>query len=357
MFATTSPPYLDKTNATAIHAALGLPTADGSVRHGGVGAQSRPRRGASPACRRRRSSQCWPTSAPASPAAATSATAATRQSPSSSPVRSPTRSRSPSLLGGGAATDEFLDRWRMPGETASRVWEERFGEHAYVPLAESAITDALKSAGVTPSELDHVIVDRSPLPRGERGRGLDRCAARGDRRRPHLGDRQHRRRACEPAPRRRARPRRARPDHRSPCCSPTAPMPWCCARPTRSSPTATVGATTVAEQIAAGRDDLGYPTFLTWRGLLHREPPRRPDPERPAAPPSLRTEPWKFGFVGSRCDVVRHPPPSARPGVRAAAVRSTRWMPERLADMPGHDRHLHDRPAGVLAQPARGGRR
>ena len=39
------------------------------------------------------------------------------------------------LVGRGAATDEFLDRWRLPGEDASHVWEERFGEHAYVPLA------------------------------------------------------------------------------------------------------------------------------------------------------------------------------------------------------------------------------
>mgnify|MGYP001082776161 FL=1 len=29
--------------------------------------------------------------------------------------------------------------------------------------------------------------------------------------------------------------------------------------------------------------------------------PRRPDPQRPAAPPSLRSEDWKFGFKGSRC--------------------------------------------------------
>ena len=37
----------------------------------------------------------------------------------------------------------------MPGDPASRQWEERFGEHAYVPLAEAAIAEALKQAGVT----------------------------------------------------------------------------------------------------------------------------------------------------------------------------------------------------------------
>ncbi len=61
----------------------------------------------------------------------------------------PTRACWPSRWRGASATAEFLDRWRLPGESASRVWEERFGEHAYVPLGEAALTEALKSAGVT----------------------------------------------------------------------------------------------------------------------------------------------------------------------------------------------------------------
>src|SRR4029453_16589544 len=52
-------------------------------------------------------------------------------------------------IGAASATAEFLDRWRLPGDPSSRQWEERFGEHAYVPLAESAIASALKQAGVT----------------------------------------------------------------------------------------------------------------------------------------------------------------------------------------------------------------
>jgi uncharacterized OB-fold protein len=44
-----------------------------------------------------------------------------------------------------------------------------------------------------------------------------------------------------------------------------------------------------------------YASYLTWRGLLEREPPRRPEPDRPAAPPSARAGDWKFSFTGSRC--------------------------------------------------------
>ena len=41
-------------------------------------------------------------------------------------------------VGGASATAEFLDRWRVPGEAFSKQWEERFGEHAYLPLVEQA---------------------------------------------------------------------------------------------------------------------------------------------------------------------------------------------------------------------------
>jgi uncharacterized OB-fold protein len=53
--------------------------------------------------------------------------------------------------------------------------------------------------------------------------------------------------------------------------------------------------------IASKRNDLAYNTYLKWRGILPFEPPRRPDPERPAAPPMSRNAAWKLGFVGSRC--------------------------------------------------------
>jgi uncharacterized OB-fold protein len=92
-------------------------------------------------------------------------------------------------------------------------------------------------------------------------------------------------------------------------------------------------ASTVAEQIESGRPGLPYASFLTWRGQLLREPPRRPDPEAPAAPPSFRSEAWKLGFTGSRCTAcgARHLPPN-RVCVNCRAV--DQMVPERLADVP-----------------------
>jgi uncharacterized OB-fold protein len=92
-------------------------------------------------------------------------------------------------------------------------------------------------------------------------------------------------------------------------------------------------AATVGQQIAAGNDALPYATFLTWRGMLEREPARRPDPDAPAAPPSFRSEDWKFAFIASRCDEcgTRHLPPQ-RVCVRCDAV--DRMSTEPLADVP-----------------------
>ena len=76
------------------------------------------------------------------------------------------------LVGRGAASDEFLDRWRVPGEPDSHVWEERFGEEIYLPLAREAFAAALKDAGITESDVDHAVVT------GLHGRAT-KSAARG----------------------------------------------------------------------------------------------------------------------------------------------------------------------------------
>jgi uncharacterized OB-fold protein len=90
---------------------------------------------------------------------------------------------------------------------------------------------------------------------------------------------------------------------------------------------------TVAGQVATGRAGLAYNTFLTWRGMVRREPPRRPDPERPAAPPSLRREGWKFALIGSRCQVCGtcNVPPQR---VCVGCHTIDKMVPEPLADVP-----------------------
>src|SRR5690606_24276187 len=55
----------------------------------------------------------------------------------------------------------------------------------------------------------------------------------------------------------------------------------------------------LADQLAAGAP-LAYGRFLSWRGMISVEPPRRPEPARPSGTAAARSSDWKFGFVGSR---------------------------------------------------------
>jgi uncharacterized OB-fold protein len=98
----------------------------------------------------------------------------------------------------------------------------------------------------------------------------------------------------------------------------------------------------VAAQVEAGDDGLPYANFLTWRGFLTREPPRRPDPVGPAAPPTLRTEHYKYGFVGHRCVAPTGPEgaecgtvhlPPVRVCVKCRSVDQMVRQP--MADVPG----------------------
>ncbi len=67
----------------------------------------------------------------------------------------------------------------------------------------------------------------------------------------------------------------------------------------------------VADQVANGAP-ITYAKFLSWRGQLQPEPPRRPEPARVSSTAAHRNEEWKFGFVGSkdRSSGAVHLPPS-----------------------------------------------
>ena len=325
-FATCDPGYLDKTNATAIHAALGLPANAaafdmlGSVRSGAGALRA--------ALDARR------------PTLAVLADVRTGL-PAGGDEREGGDAAVAFLCGDdvagtviaepiafASASAEFLDRWRVPGESASRQWEERFGEHVYLPLAAAAMGEALKQAGVSSASLQHVIVAG---PHGRASKGAARAIGAkpealaddftgviGNTGTAHAGlllaD------ALD----------RAAADQLIAVVSLADGADVTIWR-TTGALTARRPALTVAQRIAGGTP-VGYATFLTWRGQITREPPRRPDPEPPAAPPSFRGEDWKFGFTGSRCQAcgTRHVPPQ-RVCVKCHAV--DRMTPERLADV------------------------
>ncbi|MGH2830588.1 MAG: OB-fold domain-containing protein [Actinomycetota bacterium] len=325
-FATAAPAYLDKTNAAAIHAALDLAAAAlavdvaGSVRSG-VGAMLAGLEAPVPslvACADVRTGR--PGSAEERDGGDGAAVFVFGDSPA--PIAD--------AVASAHSTAEFLDRWRVPGEAASRVWEERFGEHVYAPLAEAAFLDALKQAGLTPDALDHLIVAGVHARAAKRFAGS--CGVRAEAIAGDLTRSIGNTGTAHPGIALADVLDRAEPEQTIAIVTLADGASVLILR-TTAALAERRAADPVAAQVAAGNDSLSYPTFLTWRGMLDREPPRRPDPEAPAAPPSHRSEDWKFAFVGSRCTEcgTRHLPPG-RVCVRCGAVdRMTR---EPLSEVP-----------------------
>src|ERR1700678_3287957 len=158
-FATASPAYLDKTNATTIHAALRQPSHVaaydfGGALRSGVGALRASLAAAGTGATLVVLSDVrdgLPTSADESAGGDAAAAVVIGDDAPGTPVIA-------EYVGGASVSDEFLDRWRTAGERRSKAWEDRFGETRYVPLGTEAWESALKAAGVAAAEIDRVVV-------------------------------------------------------------------------------------------------------------------------------------------------------------------------------------------------------
>jgi len=331
-FATADPAYLEKTNATAIAAALRLDTDVaafdfGGAARSGVGALKSALAGTGAGTTLVVSSDIrtgLPTSADESQGGdGAAAILVGDEGNAAGPVLA-------AYLGGASASHEFLDRWRLPGDPRTKAWEERFGELQYLPLGEQAWTGALKSAELSADQVDRVIVT-GVLPRSVRGLsgrlGVAREAFVDDLARTvgntgtaHAG-------VLLASALDRAKPGQV---IALVMLSDGADVLLFRAtdaiagfQPSRS----------VAGQIATGNDDLAYNKFLAFRGVLTTEPPRRPEPDRVSGSAAGRNRDWKFGFVGARdrSSGAVHLPP-ARVSMKGGAVDDMEPVP--MADVP-----------------------
>jgi hydroxymethylglutaryl-CoA synthase len=334
-FATTVPAYADKTNATAVHAALRLPgdalavDMAGAVRSG-VGALVAAAQAPVPAMavladiRTGLPGGADERDGGDGAAAFVFGGADSGSGPDSDlPVLA-------EIIGQGSASAEFLDRWRVPGAAASRVWEERFGEQVYGPLAEAAMADALKQAGLVPGQVDHLIVAGLParsVSRTVRVAGVPPEAV-ADNLLASIGNAG----TAQPGILLADVLDRAGPDE-TVLLVVLADGATALALRTTEALVRHRQPQPVAAQIAAGSAALDYATFLSWRGFLDREPPRRPDPDPVAAPPAERRADWKFGFIAARC--TRCGTRSLPPGrVCQKCHAADEMTPEPLADVP-----------------------
>ena len=232
------------------------------------------------------------------------------------------------LLGRASTTEEVLDVWRSPNMPFARQWEERFGEEVFAPIVHHTLERALASAGLAAGDLDRVVLD------GTSARALRAFAGRAKldptRVTDDLSASVGRAGAAHALLMLASALDGASPGDRVAVLSAADGADAAIlevtegiakARPQRS----------VARWVESKRSDLGYTTYLKWREVLPFEPPRRPEPARPAAPPMQRSERWKFGFVGSRCQAcgAANLPPQ-RVCVACGAV--DRMQPEGFAD-------------------------
>jgi hydroxymethylglutaryl-CoA synthase len=330
-YSTTQPAYVDKSNAAIIHAALGLPRSVLAVDFGGAPSSAVGTLLAAADC----------------PEGALAVLADIRTGlPGGAEEKQGGDAAAAVLFGPGTAeapiladlitsasvTDEFLDRWRVPGAPTSRVWEERFGEHVYVPLALESFSAALKQADLSPDDVDHLVVC-GLAPRANRQfaavSGVPREAVTPDLTKAigNLGTAQSGVLLADVLD-------RAEPGQVIALTVLADGASTLILRTTDALAARQSSAPTVADQIAATDDSLSYGTFLTWKGMLSREPPRRPEPDAPAGPPSHRSENWKYGFVGSCCEecgTISLPP------VRVCfqCGSSDRMQPQPMANTPG----------------------
>src|SRR6516164_9502436 len=201
-------------------------------------------------------------------------------------------------------TREFLDNWRAPGERFAHSWEERFAlTQAYAPLFQKAVSMVLERAGAQPSDFARVILD-APNPRAgdEFGRALRLDPAKiGDTLALTVGQTG----AAHPGLMLTAALQSCKPGDRI--------LVVCIADGAEAMALRVTGAAAGFRPVhSVGRmieskGEVSYASYLKWREILPTEPPRRPDPERPAAPPMLRAEKWKYGLIGSRCTACDTP--------------------------------------------------
>jgi hydroxymethylglutaryl-CoA synthase len=331
-FATVAPPYLDKTNATAVHAALRLP-ADAPAYD--VNGAIRSAAGA-----------LWAGIATGKPALVVLSDIRTGRPGSSDEATGGdaaaallvgTADDAPLLaevIGTGGATEEFLDRWRTPGEAGSRLWEERFGESRYVPLGVAAWEDALKAAGLAADQVDRVVI---ATPHARAGSALGRKLGLGDRLAAGLDAAVGFTGAAHPGLLLADALDVAGPDEVVGVVVLADGADVVLFRTTEALATGRPSPS-VADQVAAG-GTVPYGQALAWRGYLPVEPPRRPEPARPSASAAGRSAGWKFGFVGSEDDAgAVHLPPApaddhARPMADATGTIVT-FTVDRLAYSP-----------------------
>jgi hydroxymethylglutaryl-CoA synthase len=194
-------------------------------------------------------------------------------------------------------TDEFVDRWRTPGDNRSKLWEDRFGEVKYQQCATAVWNQLLNQTGVT-SEQIVVVISGLHARAVKTVGGRLKAATVVDDRTTVLGNPG----AAQPLLLLTDALEQSNPgqfialvvlsDGAEAHLFRRTATEFKSVHEQRSVPL-------VSDQAKSGKP-VSYGRFLSWRGTLSTEPPRRPEPARASASAADRNESWKFGFVAAQ---------------------------------------------------------
>jgi 3-hydroxy-3-methylglutaryl CoA synthase len=304
-FATTDPVYVDKCNASTIHAALdlraGIPAFDlgANLRSGFAALAAACDGGGLAVLADRRSGAVGGSDELGGGDASAAFLFGSGDDPAALAH----------VVGRASVTAEFVDRWRRPGSVEGDTWEERFGEQRYAELA-TAVVDQLADEGADLSSISRFAVAGgnaravrtvgADLARrtGGRHHGADLAALLGNGGAAQLGlvladllD------AADQGDRL--------------LLVSLADGADALVLEARDALAAGRG-----EPLRAGLGDgvqINYPQYLVWRQRVVGERPRRPEPDRPSAPFAWRNRRYKLAMTGGRCrecGAVQYPLPS-----------------------------------------------
>ncbi len=203
-------------------------------------------------------------------------------------------------LGGASISEEFIDRWKLPGDDRSKAWEEKFGETKYLPLGDQAWNAALKNAGVEADQVARLIVT------GPHTRAVRALAGRLS-----MGTKNAKDSVVDDLAGSVGQTGTAHPGLLLSATLEAAEAGQVIALVSAVDGVDVLlfrvtdaiagyrAARPVAAQIANAAD-LPYGKYLSWRDVVKLEPPRRPEPDRISASVASRNDDWKLAFVASR---------------------------------------------------------
>lgn len=327
LFGSVVPAYADKTNATVVHAALRLDDAAGAF---DLGASTRSAVGGL-LLGLRSSGTTLVTAGDVRVGLAGSAEEAAGGDAGAAVMVGDHTDEAPLLaevLATSSVTAEFIDRWRTPGEARSKVWDDKYAEVTYRPLALRAWKDALATAGL---ESSHVQLAAVAAPTARIGSSIAGRLGAG-RTIDDLSATVGVTGAAHPLLLLASLLEQAEPGQVMALVSVADGADVVLLRATDALAEHRPHRT-VAAQVAGG-GPVSYGRFLSWRQLLAIEPPRRPEPPRISATAAARSEDWKYGFVGSRDRVTgkMHLPPAR---VSDDGTRTDEMDPVPMADVQG----------------------